>query len=292
MRCVGHLLGDHAAHLGQLGHELILGVQAAGGVDDHHVHPALAAARDRVERHGARVRALRPGDQLGPGALRPLGQLLDGRRAERVGGADEHGLAGLLPQVPGELADRRGLAGPIDASDHDHRRRGEQLDRSFGRPGDVGHQLDEAAREGLAALELAALRLLLELLDDLGRRRGADVGHDQRLLQALPRLFVERLEQRRLDLGGERLAGLREVVAQAPEEPAAPLLVLLAGSRDGGRRAVGDDEELRPVARHRRCATIASDGVRHPPRRPVPGPRADRRDGGRDPGPLRRQPRR
>ena len=44
------------------------------------------------------------------------------------------------------------------------------------------------------------------LLDDLGGRARADVGHDQRLLEALPGLLVERaLEQRRLDLGAERL---------------------------------------------------------------------------------------
>jgi hypothetical protein len=41
---------------------------------------------------------------------------------------------------------------------------------------------------------------VLELLDHLGRRPGPHVGVDQRLLQALPGLVVELLEQRRLDL--------------------------------------------------------------------------------------------
>ena len=79
---------------------------------------------------------------------------------------------------------------------------------------------------------VALLGLALELLDDLRGRAGADVGVDQRLLQALPRLLVEvALEQRRLNLGRERLARLAHVLAQAPEEAAALLLALGLGRR-------------------------------------------------------------
>src|SRR4051794_8598879 len=46
VRRVGQLLADHAAHLGQLGHERVLRVQASGGVDDDHVGPLLATALD------------------------------------------------------------------------------------------------------------------------------------------------------------------------------------------------------------------------------------------------------
>ena len=83
---------------------------------------------------------------------------------------------------------------------------------------------------------VALLGLALELLDDLGGRARADVGVDQRLLEALPGLLVEvALEQRRLDLGGERLARLAHVLAQAAEEAAAALLALgLVGRRGGG----------------------------------------------------------
>src|SRR3712207_8130263 len=42
------------------------------------------------------------------------------------------------------------------------------------------------------------------------------------ICQALPRLVVERLEQRRLDLGRERRPGLGHVLAQAAEEAAPP----------------------------------------------------------------------
>ena len=82
-------------------------------------------------------------------------------------------------------------------------------------------QLPQPARQVLAAAELAALGLGLEPLDDLGGGGRAHVGVDQRLLEPLEGLVVERLEDRRLELRAERLARLRHVVAQAPEEAAA-----------------------------------------------------------------------
>ena len=89
---------------------------------------------------------------------------------------------------------------------------------------------------------------LLELRDDLGGRLGADVGVDQRLLEPLPRLVAEILEQRRLDLGGERLAGLAEVLAQPAEHAPPPLLGLrrLLGSGRPARLAV-DDEQVSAI---------------------------------------------
>ena len=133
----------------------------------------------------------------------------------------------LVAQVPGELADRRRLAGAVDADDEDHRRVGPQVDLVVAGAGELGEQLGQPVRQRLAADERALLGLALELLDDLGGGRGADVGVDQRLLEALPGVLVEvALEQRGLDLGGERLARLAHVLAQAAEEAAALLLAL------------------------------------------------------------------
>ena len=99
--------------------------------------------------------------------------------------------------------------------------------------------------------EAAVLRLALELLDDLSGRARADVGVDQRLLEALPGLLVEvALEQRRLDLGGERLARLAHVLAQ-PLEEAAALLGRRLGLCRRGHGPVGE-EEVCPIAGHRR----------------------------------------
>ena len=46
---LGDLLGDHPPHLGQLVHQVALGVEAAGGVDDDDVGAAGAGGGDRVE---------------------------------------------------------------------------------------------------------------------------------------------------------------------------------------------------------------------------------------------------
>jgi hypothetical protein len=175
-------------------------------------------------------------------------QLLDGGGAERIAGGEHDGAAHLPRQVPGELAERRRLAGAVDARDEDDRRLGAQIDRVLSRPGDLGEQLDEPVGELLTAGELALGRLLLELGDDLRRRRGTDVGVDERFLQALPGLRREILEERRLDLGLQRLTGLAQALAQASQAARAPLggrgLLLVRG-----HRAV-DDEQVSPVAGH------------------------------------------
>ena len=84
------------------------------------------AAGDRrvegVEDHG-------PGSAPGawaiivlPDARGPRSELLDGGGAERVGGGEDDASA-LGPVAAGELADGRGLAGPVDADDQDDRGR-------------------------------------------------------------------------------------------------------------------------------------------------------------------------
>ena len=97
MRRVGHLLGDHPADLAQLVHEVVLGVQAAGGVHDHDVGAALAAAGDGIEGHRPGVGPLRALDHVDAGPLAPALELLDGGGPERVGGADHDLLAERVP---------------------------------------------------------------------------------------------------------------------------------------------------------------------------------------------------
>ena len=80
VRRVGHLLGDHAPDLGQLLHQVVLRVQAPGGVDDHHVGAALAAAGDRVEGDRARIGALRALDERRRPRARPTARAARPRR--------------------------------------------------------------------------------------------------------------------------------------------------------------------------------------------------------------------
>ena len=72
-----------------------------------------------VEGHGSGIGAHRLLDDVHPGALRPDGELLHGRGAEGIGGAD-HDLLALGRQHRRELADRSGLPHPVRAHDEHH----------------------------------------------------------------------------------------------------------------------------------------------------------------------------
>jgi hypothetical protein len=113
-------LADHAADLLQLLHQVQLRRQAAGGVGDDHVaaarRPALTASK--VTAAGSPPSWL----TISTGCGRPTRQLLARGGAEGVGRGQQHLLVGA-GQVPRELADGGGLAGAVDADDHDHRRR-------------------------------------------------------------------------------------------------------------------------------------------------------------------------
>ena len=66
--------------------------------------------------------------------------------------------------------------------------------------------------------QVSDLASSLEPPDELGRRRHADVGRDQRLLEALPGLVVGRVERGGGELVGQRAPALAERVPQAAEE--------------------------------------------------------------------------
>ena len=91
-----------------------------GGVDQHDVALARLAGGDRVEHDRRRIGAGPRADDVDAGARRPDLELLDGRGAKRVGGANQRRLARVLDQ-PRELADGRRLAGAVDADDHARR---------------------------------------------------------------------------------------------------------------------------------------------------------------------------
>ena len=222
-----------------------------GGVDDHDVGPVAPRGGDRVEGDRSRIGVRGTLDEPDAGALGPHLELLDPGGAEGVGRADHDGLAELLAEVPRQLADRRRLAGAVDAGDEDHRRLRGEVDPVLAGASDLGEQLGQTRRERLSPGYPALGGLALELSDDLRGRRRADVGVDQRLLEPLPRLVAQILEQRRLDLAGERLAGLAQVLAQPAEHPAAPLLSLGRGFRDRVPRGRAiDDEQVPPIAGH------------------------------------------
>ena len=78
---------------------------------------------EAVEDDGRRIGAFFVAHDLGARALRPDRQLLGGCGAKRVAG-DEHDRMPALALLRGELADRRRLAGAVDADDQHHVRYG------------------------------------------------------------------------------------------------------------------------------------------------------------------------
>ena len=106
----GEPLRDHAPHLGELLHQVLLRVQPAGGVDDHDVAPARLAGADRVERDGRRIGAARRADEVGLRAPGPGLELLGGGGAERVGRADHDARA--RPRAAGRRACRSSSSCP------------------------------------------------------------------------------------------------------------------------------------------------------------------------------------
>ena len=235
MRGAVELPRDHAPHLRQLLHEVRLRVEAPGRVDDHHVPSARLRRLDRVERDRGGIRSADGADEVRLGARRPDLELLLRGGAERVGGAEDDAQP-VLAELRGELADRRRLARAVDADDEDHgRRRGHVQGRGL-----AEHRRD-LLRQRLA--EVAELAARLQPLDQLGRRRDADVGGDQRLLQPLPGRVVLRVEGRDRDLLRQRPARAAERVAQAAEEA-----LLLLGRLVRSGRVVA--QQLSPRPRH------------------------------------------
>ena len=119
-------LPDDRVDLAQLFHEIVLGLQAARRVDQHHIRPARGTRGHRIERDRARVGAGTLTHQLRAGTVCPDRKLIDRRRPEGIGRAD-HDLLTELTEPVCQLADSGGLAAAVDANHKDHR--GPRADR-------------------------------------------------------------------------------------------------------------------------------------------------------------------
>ena len=119
MRPVRNHAADHVADFREFVHEVDAVVQPAGRVDQDHVGPFRDGGLHGVKGHGSGIGAHRLLDDIHPGAFRPDGELLHGRRPERIGRPDDD-LFALGRKHGRELADGRGLPHPVHAHDeHD-----------------------------------------------------------------------------------------------------------------------------------------------------------------------------
>ena len=193
-----------------------------------------------VEGDGRRIRAAGRAHEVGLRALGPGLELLGRGGAERVGGADHDARAGLV-QLVGELADRRRLAGAVDAHDEDHGGLGAQVERAalerLRQP--LGDDALQLVAQLLGGVQAARGGLGLERLHDLDRRGHAHVGRDQELLEALPDAVVVGIEGELVQPLRERAAGAAQVLAQAREKAAAALF-RLRGTLGRGREPEQD----------------------------------------------------
>src|SRR5262245_16647559 len=163
----------------ELVHQLLVHVQAAGGVEDDRVGVELfdpvADDRDRI----AAVFAVHGNLDL----LAELLELVDRRRALQVGG-DEAGLPPFLPQQQRELRGGRRLARALEPGEQDHR----------GRPTGEGELRAAGAHQGR--------QLVVDDLHDLLARR--DALQDLLTERPLPDLSNEVLDDLEVDVGLEQ----------------------------------------------------------------------------------------
>ncbi|GBD46136.1 hypothetical protein HRbin41_00957 [bacterium HR41] len=251
-------------------------MQAPGGVDQHDVHGARTRRLDRVVSDRPRVLARAAAHDLGSRPLGPHHELVDGGGAIGVGCRQQHARTALAAQRRGELADRGRFARAVDADEHHDSRLRAQIEAGV-RPG--GHQRrgDQVTqtRSDIAAVDIAGSHLVFELLDEPGCRRNADVGPDERLLQALEESVVDAAEDARAELALQRLAGLAQALSQARKQAFAARASRIPLARPHSRR---QKQRLAPLDRHRgrqltRCAWVARPQGTATGRRNQGGPR-------------------
>ena len=112
---------DDAAHLGQLVHQVGLGVEPPGGVRDDDVDAAGHGCIQGVEDHGRGIGTGSVGNELAARSVCPDSKLIDRGGTESVGRGQKH-RAALGAVAMGELANRRRLAGAVYADHEDDRR--------------------------------------------------------------------------------------------------------------------------------------------------------------------------
>ena len=213
-------LGDHPPDLRELHHQVALGVEAAGRVDDDPVPLPAPGRLHGVERDRGRVRARLVGHELQVEPRGPRPELVDRRRAEGVARGQEDGPA-LLLEPPGELRRRGRLARPVDADEDDHgRRRGGPREPRpripRGRACRTSAPIAAACRPS-RPLSLRAASLISPRIS----RRGLDakIRGEERLLKGLQRGGVDPAPpEEPVRLRRDRRHGLGEALPELLEE--------------------------------------------------------------------------
>ena len=164
-------------------------MQTTGGIDEHQVTAALIGLVEHVIAHARRIGAAVTLDNRYAGALAPYIELLDGGGAEGVSRTDHHVLA-AGGHGARNLADRRGLAGAVNAhKQHAARRIGERIALD-------GHKvlfklLSQGTTELRGGLEVLLGSGITQVIGDLNGDLGTHVTHNEGVLKVLPKILVD-----------------------------------------------------------------------------------------------------
>src|SRR5512135_699965 len=95
MGSAGKFLPDHPFDLSKLIHEIRLGVEPAGRVDQDDIGTSSLRRGQSIEGNGRRVSSVAMSDEFDTDAIRPDLQLINRRSTEGVGGDKERDAASL-----------------------------------------------------------------------------------------------------------------------------------------------------------------------------------------------------
>ena len=178
------------AHLLEFFHEIALGLQAAGRIDDDDVDVARLRGCDAVVHDRGRVAPIAAADDFDLAALGPYRQLLGSRGAERIGRYEHHAFA-LRRQGAPELSDGRRLAAAVDADHEDDGRLVIEHEAGIGERQELPHVFLKA-RDGLvAAVPQLLPRDHPQAVEDLLRGWETEIGREQNLFELIPKFAVE-----------------------------------------------------------------------------------------------------
>ena len=194
---------DRRLDLARLGHHGLVEGGPAGGVEQHHVVAAEPASLDRAPGDTDRRLAGHDGQRRDVDLAPEHRKLLHRRRTAGIERCHQHLPPHVIMQAPGDLGGGGGLAGTLEADQHDrYRRRRIEIDR-VGRHAerfdqlivnDLHHHL--ARRHRLDDLDPDGA--LAQFLDEGARHLERHVSLEQR---------PPHLPRRRIDIGrGERTA--------------------------------------------------------------------------------------
>ncbi len=206
-------------HGRRLGHQLLVHMQAAGGIEHDHVMALEPAGLERAPGDGDRRLARDDGQGRHLRLAAEHGQLLLGRGPAGIEGGHQHALALAGLQAERDLGGGGRLARALEPDHHhDDGRRGVEIDADAGPAQGLDQRVMDDLHHHLAggdALEHAlADGLLAHRGEEVADHRQGDIGLEQ---------GHAHLAQRRIDIG----LGQRAAPRQPPEDIAQPFCQLL-----------------------------------------------------------------